>query len=159
MVSYLTESTGAVGGSPASIDYVNTQAVSKAGDTMAGPLTVAGQVTAQSLGGGGPAPTIAGVTHCVSSAPAGHDLGGSFVLTTDSTSVTAGTIGTVTFGTPLASAPVAVIVTLTDTKSGALAGIGTVYVTSISSTGFTIGNSASMTASSTFLVSYVVVAS
>jgi len=160
MPSYLTESGGAVGGSPASIDYVNTQALNKAstaGDSMSGPLTVPGQLTAQGLNGYGTAPTIAGVTHCVSSAPAGHDLGGSFVLTTDSTSVTAGTIATITFGTPLAGAPVAVLISVVDTTS-TLTNVTTV-VASATSTVVTIKNTASMTASHTFLVTYVVIAS
>jgi hypothetical protein len=155
-MGYLTESGGATGGSPASLDYVNTQALNKAspsGDSMAGPLTV------PSLIGGGTAPVVAGVTHCVASAAVGHDLGGSFVLTTDSTSVTAGTIATVTFGNTYSAAPVAVIVTLADTKSGNLAGIGTVYATAISKTGFTVANSASMAASATFRVQYIVIAS
>lgn len=44
--TYLNEAGGASGGSPASLDYVNTQAVSStnpAGSSMAGPLTVANQ--------------------------------------------------------------------------------------------------------------------
>jgi len=161
-VAYLTETSGAVAGSPASLDYVAAVALNKTapgGDTMTGPLTVQAQVTIQGLNGYGTAPTIAGVTHCVASAPAGHDLGGSFVLTTDSTSVTAGTIATVTFGTALANAPAAVVVTLADTTAAALAGVGTVYVTAITGTGFTVANSAAMTASSTYLVTYIIVAS
>src|SRR5580704_4194269 len=151
-MGYLTESTGAIGGSPASIDYVNTQALSKsatAGDVMAGPLTV------PSINGGGTAPTVAGVTHCVSSAPVGHDLGGSFVLTTDGTSVTAGTIATVTFGNTYSAAPVAVLISVADTTSTVTA-VSTVIAT-VSATAITIKNTASMTASHTFLVTYVVV--
>lgn len=154
MPTYATETTGASGGSPASLDYVATQALSKTsttGDTMAGPLTV------PSINGGGTAPTVAGVTHCVSSAPVGHDLGGSFVLTTDSTSVTGpATIATVTFGNTYAAAPVAVLVSLVDTTSNL--NIATV-IASASSTAITVKNTANMTASHTFLVTYAVIAS
>lgn len=153
MVTYLTESGGAAGGSPASIDYVNTQALAKnsaTGDVMTGPLTV------PSLYGGGTAPTVAGVTHCVSSAPVGHDLGGSFVLTTDGTSVGSGTIATVTFGNTYASAPAAVLVSMVDTTSTVTA--VTTVVATVSATAITIKNTAAMTASHTFLVTYVVIA-
>ena len=154
MVSYLTESGGAVGGSPASIDYVNTQALSKAstsGDVMTGPLTV------PSLVGGGTAPTVAGVTHCVSSAAVGHDLGGSFVLTTDGTGLAgAGTMATVTFGNTYAAAPVAVLISVADTTS-TITNITTV-IASVSATAITIKNTAATTASHTFLVTYQVIA-
>ena len=118
--------------------------------------TFTGAVTVPSLTGGGVAPTVAGVTHCVSSAPVGHDLGGSFVLTTDSTSVTAGTIATVTFGnTAYGAAPVAVLVRLVDTTS-TLTNVTTVVATA-TSTVLAISNSASMAASHTFLVTYVTI--
>lgn len=154
MVNYLTESGGATGGSPASLDYVNTQALNKAsasGDAMGGPLTV------PSIIGGGTAPVIAGVTHCVSSAPVGHDLGGSFVLTTDGTGVaSAGTIATVTFGNTYAAAPVAVLISVADTTS-TITNITTV-IASVSATAITIKNTAATAASHTFLVTYVVIA-
>jgi hypothetical protein len=121
------------------------------GGTLTGPLGV------PQLGGAGTAPTVAGVTHCVSSAPVGHDLGGSFVLTTDGTSVTAGTIATVTFGNTYAAAPAAVLVSLVDTTS-TLTNVATV-IASVTATAITIKNTASMTASHTFLVSYVVITS
>ena len=117
--------------------------------------TFTGAVTVPSLTGGGTPPTVAGVTHCVSSAPVGHDLGGSFVLTTDSTSVTAGTIATVTFGNTYGAAPVAVLVRLMDTTS-TLTNVTTVVATA-TSTVLTISNTASMTASHTFLVTYVTI--
>lgn len=153
MPTYATETTGASGGSPASLDYVATQALSKtstSGDTMSGPLTV------PSINGGGTAPTVAGVTHCVSSSPVGHDLGGSFVLTTDSTSVSSGTIATVTFGNTYSAAPVAVLVSMVDTTSTVTA--VTTAVATVSATAITIKNTASMTASHTFLVTYIVIA-
>lgn len=49
MPSYQTETTGASGGSPASLDYVTTQAFMKnapAGDTIQGPVTLANQTAA-----------------------------------------------------------------------------------------------------------------
>lgn len=119
--------------------------------------TMTGQPNVPSIGGAGTAPTVAGVTHCVSSAPAGHDLGGSFVLTTDSTSVTAGTIATVTFGNTYAAAPVAVLVSMMDTTSTHTA--VTTVIADVTATAITIKNTASMTASHTFLVTYVVIAS
>lgn len=112
-------------------------------------------VAVPQLMGSGTAPTVAGVTHCVSSAPVGHDLGGSFVLTTDSTSVTAGTIATVTFGGTYAAVPVAVLISVVDTTS-TLTAVATV-IASVTATAITIKNTASMTASHTFLVSYVVI--
>jgi hypothetical protein len=137
-----------LGGNPV---QVNTQTEMYPAVVDTGPLT------ALSLNGTGPAPVIAGVTHCVASAPAGHDMGGSFVLTTDSTSVTAGTIATITLGTALAAAPVAVLVSLVDTTSTVTA-VATVIATA-TSTVITVKNTAAMTASHTFLVTYVVIAS
>jgi hypothetical protein len=119
--------------------------------------STSGQLTALGLNGTGTAPVIAGVTHCVASAPVGHDMGGSFVLTTDSTSVTAGTIATVTLGTALGAAPVAVLISVVDTTATVTA-VTTVIATSTSAV-ITIKNTASMTASHTFLVTYVVIAS
>jgi hypothetical protein len=116
-----------------------------------------GQMTALGLDGTGPLPVIAGVTHCVASAPAGHDMGGSFTLTTDSTSVSAGTIATITLGTPLAVAPVAVLISMVDNTS-TVTNVTTVVATA-TSTVITIKNTASMTASHTFLVTYIVIAS
>jgi hypothetical protein len=130
---------------------LDTRYTATAGGTMTGPLTV------PSINGGGTAPTVAGVTHCVSSAPAGHDLGGSFVLTTDSTSVTAGTIATVTFGNTYGAAPVAVLISMVDTTSTVTA-VSTVVAT-VSATAITIKNTASMTASHTYLVTYVTIVS
>ena len=116
-----------------------------------------GPLTALGLNGTGPLPVIAGVTHCVASAPAGHDMGGSFVLTTDGTSVGAGTIATITFGTPLGAAPVAVLISVVDTTS-TVTNVTTVVAT-VTGTVITIKNTAAMTASHTFLVTYVVIAS
>jgi hypothetical protein len=123
---------------------------------QAGSVT-SGQFTALGLNGTGPAPAIAGVTHCVASAPVGHDMGGSFVLTTDSTSVSAGTIATITFGTQLGAAPVAVLISVVDTTATQTA--VTTVVASSTDAVITIKNTAAMTASHTFLVTYAVIAS
>jgi hypothetical protein len=123
---------------------------SAAGGSMAGPLTV------PSLNGGGTAPTVAGVTHIVSSAPVGHDLGGSFVLTSDATSAT-GKIASVTFGNTYAAAPVAVLVNVDNTTDSTH--VTTVYVSSIAATGFQINVSSTLTVSKVFLVTYIVIAS
>lgn len=56
-VSYLNEGGGASGGGPASLDYVNTQAVSStnpAGGSMAGPLTIANQAATPAVPTTGP---------------------------------------------------------------------------------------------------------
>jgi hypothetical protein len=67
-------------------------------------------------------------------------------------------MATVTFGTPLAAAPAAVLVQIADTTS-TVTNVATVQPTTIARTGFTITNTASTTASHTFLVQYFVVAS
>ena len=57
MPAYANEFTGASGGSPASLDYVTTQAVSAtnpAGSSMAGPLTLANQGAAPPASASGP---------------------------------------------------------------------------------------------------------
>jgi hypothetical protein len=124
---------------------------------VTGALTVTGQQAMLGLNGTGTAPTIAGVTHCAASAPVGHDLGGSFTLTTDATSAGAGTIATITFGTPLGAAPAAVLVSMTDTTA-TVTNVTTVVATA-TSTVITIQNTAGMTASHSFLVTYSVIAS
>lgn len=165
--NYENQLAGASPSSPASIGYVTDQAVSKtnpAGDSMAGPLSVTGtvtatgQVTGLGLNGNGPKPVIAGVTHAVASAPLGHDMGGSFTLTTDSTSAS-GTIATVTFGTALGAAPVAVIVSVDNVTDGTHVTTVNVPAASIANTGFTIAASATLTASKVFNVTYIVIAS
>jgi hypothetical protein len=113
-------------------------------------------LTGHSLNGSGDIPVIAGVTHVVASAAVGHDMGGSFVLTSDATSAS-GTIATVTFGDPLPAAPVSVLVQVDNTTDGAH--VATIFVASISATGFTIKDSTTLTASKAFLVSYQVIAS
>ena len=113
--------------------------------------------TAVALQGGGALPTITGVTHCVASVPKGHDLGGNFLLTIDSSGVAAGTIATVAFGTVLPAAPVAVFVSAVDTTSTAT-NVTTVEATSLATTGFTVSNSASIAPTQTVNVQYFVVA-
>ena len=113
--------------------------------------------TAVALRGGGALPTITGVTHCVASVPKGHDLGGNFLLTVDSSGVAAGTIATVAFGTALPAAPVAVFVSAVNTTSTAT-NVTTVEATSLATTGFTVSNSASIAPTQTANIQYFVVA-
>lgn len=142
---------------PGAVDFGGNPVQIHSQTEMVPGLVDTGQMTALGLNGTGPAPVIAGVTHCVASAPVGHDMGGSFVLTTDGTSVGAGTIATITLGTALGAAPVAVLVSMTDTTSTVTA-VATVVATS-TGTVITVKNTAAMTASHTFLVTYVVIAS
>jgi hypothetical protein len=117
----------------------------------------AGGLTAVALNGGGALPTITGVTHCVASVPKGHDMGGNFLLTVDSSGVAAGTIATVAFGTALPAAPVAVFATATNT-TGSVASVTTVEATALATTGFTVSNSGSVAPTQTVNVQYFVVA-
>jgi hypothetical protein len=117
----------------------------------------AGQLTALGLNGTGTAPAIAGVTHATASAPLGHDMGGSFTLTTDGTGVTGpATIATITFGTPLAAAPAAVLISVDDSTDGTH--IATCYATA-TATVITVKDSATLAASKVYNVTYIVVAS
>lgn len=130
----------------------------------AGTITVganaAGQLFAQGINGNPAfaAPVIAAGAGAGSSptlgAQTGHDLGGSQLLTLGSTPA-AGALVTVTFGTALAAAPAAVVVTGWDTTSGVGVAVG---ATSISKTGFTISGPAG-TAAHVLLLTYVVIAS
>jgi hypothetical protein len=122
-----------------------------------GPVTGT-TVTAQSLNGSGTAPTVGAGANAGTGATVGsqlgHDLGGSFVLTAGTTPA-AGALATVTFGTALAAAPAAVLVTCWDQTSAAGVAVG---VTSVSGTGFTVSGPAP-TAAHHLLVSYAVIAS
>ena len=112
--------------------------------------------TAVALQGGGALPTITGVTHCVASAPKGHDLGGNFLLTVDASGVASGTIATVVFGTVLPAAPVAVYATAYDSTTSV--NVTTVTATSLATTGFTVSNSGSVAPTQVINVQYFVVA-
>jgi len=172
MPNYLDIPHGASPSSPASLQYVTDNAVSKsaaAGDSMSGPLTAtgltstgavtaSGQVTGLGLNGNGALPTCAGVTHIVASAPLGHDMGGSFTLTSDSTSAS-GKIASVTFGTALGAAPVAVLVNVDNVTDGTHVSTILVPPVHIATTGFEIWDSATLTASKVFNVTYAVIAS
>ncbi len=128
-----------------------------AGGVLAG-VTPSGTVYAQALGGNGPAPTVGAGANAGSGASIGsqlgHDLGGSFVITVGTTPA-AGALATVTFGTALAAAPAAVVVTCWDQTSATGVAVG---VTSVSGTGFTVSGPAS-TAAHHLLVNYHVIAS
>lgn len=113
----------------------------------------------QALNGSGPAPSVAagagaGVGATIG-ALAGHDLGGTFTVTAAGTP-TAGVIATVTFGTALGAAPVSVLFSVTGvTTPGAVA---TCYPTAVTASGFSISDTAALTAAAVYLVYYQVVA-
>jgi hypothetical protein len=118
-------------------------------------------VTTQSLNGTGTAPTLAAVaagagTGSTVGSQKGHDLGGSFVLTTAGTPA-AGPVATVTFGTALAAAPVSVVVSAVDTTGSPILTVD-VGAGAFSATGFSIVAGA-LTTAHTYLISYQVVAS
>jgi hypothetical protein len=125
------------------------------------PLSIQGPTTTQSINGTGTAPTPAAVTAGAGAGSSvasfkGHDLGGSFVLTAAGTPA-AGPVATITFGTALAAAPVAVVVSITDTTGSpilAIAGSAGAFA----ATGFSVVAPA-LTAAHTYLISYQVVAS
>ena len=124
-----------------------------------GGSTATSGFTVTQINGGGAKPTITGVTHCVASAPLGHDIGGSFLLTIDSSGVAAGTIATVAFGTALPAAPVAVFVQASNTEQTTPVNVTTVQPTALATTGFTVLNSASIAPTQTVNVQYFVVGS
>lgn len=114
----------------------------------------AGQAFVQGLGGTGPAPAVAAGagagTGAAISAQKGHDLGGSFICTTAGTPA-AGTLATVTFGTALAAAPAAVLVTCWDNTGAAAVAVG--Y--SATATAITVLGPAT-TAAHALLITYLV---
>lgn len=129
--------------------------------TSGAPVTTQGTTTLQSLSGNGPVPTPAAVAAGAGTGSSvasfkGHDLGGSFVLTTAGTPA-AGPVATITFGTPLPAAPVSVVVTATDTTGSPIL-TTTMSAGALATTGFSIVAGA-LTAAHTYLISYVVVAS
>jgi hypothetical protein len=137
--------------------------VSSAGGALvvqgAGGSAATSGFTCTQINGGGAKPTITGVTHCVASAPLGHDLGGSFLLTIDTSGVAAGTIATVAFGTALPAAPVAVFAQASNTEGATPLSVTTVQATALATTGFTVLNSASIAPTQTVNVQYFVVGS
>lgn len=143
---------------PGQIDFGSVPVADNLEAGMFPEVVSLGQLTALGLNGFGAKPAIAGVTHVVASAPLGHDMGGSFTLTADSTSAS-GTIATVTFGTALAAAPVAVLISVDNTTDGSHVSTCFVEASSIATTGFTIQDSTTLTASKVFNVTYVVIAS
>lgn len=119
-----------------------------------------GAMQVQGLNGTGVAPAVAAGTGAGTGATItsqkGHDLGGSFVVTAAGTPA-AGTIATVTFGTALSAAPVAVFVSVVNTTTPAL--VTTCYADTFTATGFDVHDTAALTATDTYLVQYFVVAS
>jgi hypothetical protein len=116
-------------------------------------------VVCDGIGMGGNVSTVAAVasvagTGAAISAQAGYDYGGSFVLT-GGTSMAAGSVATVTFGSPLGGVPVSVLVSSGNQKAGAAAGISAGAV-SLSATGFTVFANTAGSLSGQYLVSYMV---
>lgn len=123
--------------------------------------TDATAVQLQGINGTGVAPTPAAVaagagTGSSVSGFKGHDLGGSFVLTTAGTPA-AGVVATITFGTALAAAPVSVVVTAVDTTGSPILAVN-MGAGTFTTTGFSIA-SVALTTAHTYLISYQVVAS
>jgi hypothetical protein len=110
----------------------------------------------QGIAGGGPAPVAAAGAGsgagATAGSQAGHDLGGSFIITTAGTPA-AGALAAVTFGTPLTAAPAMVLVTCWDQTAAASVAVG---VTSVSKTGFTVSTGATPVTGHSLLVSYLV---
>ena len=118
----------------------------------------AGVVTQQQVPhAGGTAPKVtlfasnAG-TGAALSAVTGYDMAGSFTITAG-TGPIAGTACTVTFGRPLAAAPVAVNVTVQDTSGSTNTAFGAL---ALAKTGFSVYANAATTLNHVYLVSYQV---
>lgn len=135
----------------------NTLAANAAGTVLAGVLP-SGLTFLQGLFGGGALPVLAAGAGAGAGATVGtqkgHDLGGSFVVTTAGTPA-AGALATVTFGTalPAAFAP-SVLVTCWDQTGAAAVAVGP---TSVSGTGFTVSTGAVATAAHNLLIAYLVI--
>jgi hypothetical protein len=127
-------------------------------EVVSSPLLVGGLLTPTSgiqAGGGQPtltALTAAGLAAAVS-AQVGTDQAGSFLLTAGTASTAGGSQVSVTFATPLPSAPAAVNVTYGNTSGTTQLAAGAL---SLTTTGFVIA-SAAPTASSAYLVCYQVI--
>jgi hypothetical protein len=134
----------------------NTLAANAAGTVLAGVLPT-GLTFLQGLFGGGPVPVLAAGAGAGGGASVGsqrgHDLIGSFVVTTAG-SPAAGALATVTFGTALpAGYSPAVLVTCWDNTGAAAVAVGP---TSISNTGFTVSTGAAATTAHGLLITYLV---
>jgi len=106
---------------------------------------------------GGTAPKVAlfasnSGTGASVSAVTGYDMAGSFTITAG-TGPIAGTACTVTFGRPLAAAPVAVNVTVQDTSGSTNTAFGAL---ALSKTGFSVYANSTWTLNHAYLVSYQV---
>jgi hypothetical protein len=119
----------------------------------------AGVVTQQQVPHAGgtspPKPVLVGAnsgTGASVSALTGYDMAGNFTITAG-TSPAAGTQCTVTFGRPLAAAPVAVNVTAADTSGNTNISFG---ASVMSKTGFSVYAGAAMTLNHVYLISYQV---
>ena len=122
------------------------------------PAVFAGVVTQQQVphsGGTAPKVTLFGSnsgTGASVGAVTGYDMAGNFTITAG-TGPIAGTACTVTFGRPLAAAPVAVNVTVQDTSGSTNVAFGAL---ALSKTGFSVYANAATTLNHVYLVSYQV---
>lgn len=122
-------------------------------------VTPGGFAYFQGLSGGGTLPTLAAGAGAGSGASVGtqkgHDLGGSFVLTTAGTPAP-GVLATVTFGTALPSGyNPSVLVTCWDQTGAAAVAVGP---TSVSGTGFSVSTGATATTAHALLITYLLLA-
>jgi hypothetical protein len=98
------------------------------------------------------------ITHITSATLAGNDFAGTISVVSDSTGVAANAgICTVTFATVRTTAPIVILVNLTGGAAGTTTYPGTWYAGAVTTTGFTVMNSLLTTASSTYLIGYVVI--
>jgi hypothetical protein len=116
--------------------------------TAAGGLAAGGNVpTVAILGGAG---TVGSITQ-----QNGYDMAGNFILTAGTASINGGSLCSVTFGQPLAAAPVAVQVNAGYTAGTFSLGVGAV---SVSKTGFVVQGAAPVSGAA-YLISYTVIRS
>lgn len=135
--------------------------IASTGSTVTLTTVAATTTSTQSINGTGTAPTPAAVAAGAGTGSSvgsfkGHDLGGSFVLTTAGTPA-AGPVATITFGTALAAAPVSVVCSAVDTTGSPVLTID-VGAGALATTGFSIVGPA-LTTAHTYLICYQVVAS
>jgi len=122
------------------------------------PTIFASVVTQQQIPhAGGTAPKVAlfasnSGTGAAISAVTGYDMAGNFTITAG-TGPIAGTACTVTFGRPLAAAPVAVNVTVQDTTGSTNTAFGAL---ALAKTGFSVYANSTWTLNHVYLVSYQV---
>jgi hypothetical protein len=115
--------------------------------------------TTAGIAAGGYPPTVAilpgaGTVGSITS-QGGYDQAGSFILTAGTASINGGSLASVTFGQPLAVAPVSVLVNAGYTAGTFSLGVGAV---SVSKTGFVVQGGAPQSGAA-YLISYQVIKS